>query len=94
MLHPKLPCAADLAKTAFEGLFIQFSFGRSSAVLPTSYSRDVMARGVVGVSFDTRLTEIRLQLLPPLMMHTSLILSTDKWGTHCLPQTYFATGTC
>lgn len=50
MLHPKLPYAADLAKTAFEGLFIQLSFGGSSAVLPTSHSRNVTTHRA---SFET-----------------------------------------
>lgn len=42
MLHPSLPYA-DLAKTAFEALFIQLPFSGSSAALPTSCSRDVLA---------------------------------------------------
>lgn len=42
MLHPSLPYA-DLAKIAFEALFIQFPFSGSSAMLPTSCSRDVIA---------------------------------------------------
>lgn len=56
MVHPKLPSAAGLAKTAFEGLFIELSLGGSSAVLPTSHSREVVAHQVVGMSFDTKLT--------------------------------------
>jgi len=42
MLHPGLPYT-ELAKTAFEALFVQLPFSGSSAMLLTSCSRDVIA---------------------------------------------------
>lgn len=47
---------ADLAKTASEALFIQLLLGSSSAMLPTSCSRDAIACWVVCMSYKTRLT--------------------------------------